>query len=68
MINRPPSNLQPLNSEDTRLVVQHVWKALTALPNHRHNSRGNPADCGECIAKVNLIKAYQIMFKRFGEK
>lgn len=66
MINRPPSNLQPLSSEDTRTVARHILEALSNLPKHRHNKRSNPEDCGECVAKVELVKAFRL-FKRFGE-
>jgi len=48
------------------MVAKHILEALTLLPNHRHNKRSDPLECGECTAKVELIKAFKYV-KRFGQ-
>jgi len=60
------SNLQPLTSEETRKVADHIWRALEAIPKHRHNKGGNADYCDTCVAYQNLIAAFRV-FKRFGE-
>lgn len=60
------SGLAPLTSDESRQVVNHLWKAIQVMPNHRHNKNTSVEDCGTCVAKEHLIKAFRT-FKRLGE-
>lgn len=59
------SHLQPLTSDESGQVAGHIWKALEAIPKHRHNRKTVNDECPTCIAYNHLIKAFK-MFKRIG--
>lgn len=61
------SGLQPLSSDDTRLVANNLWMAICLLPKHRHNKDRAAEDCPTCSAKDYMIKAFKT-FKRVGDK